>query len=78
MQLSYFQKVWPPPPDDQPLLYCLIIVSLQLLSFENLTLNFELLSSDLDLDHGLGMDLDQDSDWDLDLDMGPDLELDNK
>ena len=32
---------------------CLIIVSLQVLSFENLTLNFELLSSDLDLDHGL-------------------------
>ena len=34
---------------------CLIIVSLQVLSFENLTLNFELLSlsSNLDLDHGL-------------------------
>ena len=32
---------------------CLIIVSLQVLSFENLTLNFELLSSDLDLDYGL-------------------------
>ena len=32
---------------------CLIIVSLQVLSFENLTLNFELLSSDLNLDHGL-------------------------
>ena len=30
---------------------CLIIVSLQVLSFDNL--NFELLSSDLDLDHGL-------------------------
>ena len=30
---------------------CLIIVSLQVLSFENLTLNFELLSSDQDLDH---------------------------
>ena len=56
---------------------CLIIVSLQVLSFENLTLNFELLSSDPDLDHGLGMDLDQDSDQDLDLDLGPDLELDN-
>ena len=32
---------------------CLIIVSLQVLSFENLTLNLELLSSDLDIDHGL-------------------------
>ena len=32
---------------------CLIIVSLQVLSFENLTLNFEYLSSDLNLDHGL-------------------------
>ena len=32
---------------------CLIIVSLQVLSFENLTLNFEFLSSYLDLDHGL-------------------------
>ena len=32
---------------------CFIIVSVQVLSFENLTLNFELLSSDLDLDHGL-------------------------
>ena len=42
---------------------CLIIVSLQVLSFENLILNFELRSSDLDLDHGL--------------DTGPDLELDN-
>ena len=32
---------------------CLIIVSLQVLSFENLTLNFELLSLDLDLDHAV-------------------------
>ena len=32
---------------------CLIIVSLQVLSFENLTLNFEFLSSHLNLDHGL-------------------------
>ena len=32
---------------------CLIIVSLQVHSFENLTLNFEFLSSDLNLDHGL-------------------------
>ena len=32
---------------------CLIIVSLQVLSFENLTLNFEFLSSDLNLDYGL-------------------------
>ena len=31
----------------------LFIVKLQVLPFENLTLNFELLSSDLDLDHGL-------------------------
>ena len=29
---------------------CLIIVSLQVLSIENLILNFELISSDLDLD----------------------------
>ena len=42
---------------------CLIIESIQVLSFENLILNFELRSSDLDLDHGL--------------DTGPDLELDN-
>ena len=61
------------------LVACLIIVSFQILSFENLTLNFELLSSDLNLDHGLDtghwtLDLDQD----LDLDLGPDLELDNK
>ena len=35
---------------------CLIIVSLQVLSFENLTLNFELLSSDLDLDLDHGLD----------------------
>ena len=32
---------------------CSIIVSLQVLTFENLTLNFKLRSSDLDLDHGL-------------------------
>ena len=32
---------------------CLIIVSLQVLSFVNWTLNFEFLSSDLNLDHGL-------------------------
>ena len=32
---------------------CLIILSLQVLSIENLILNFELLSLDLDLDHGL-------------------------
>ena len=32
---------------------CLIIVSLQVLSFQNLTLNFELLTSNLDLDHKL-------------------------
>ena len=32
---------------------CLIIVSLQVHSFENLTLNFEFLSSDLNLDHVL-------------------------
>ena len=42
---------------------CLIIVSLLVLSYENLTPNFEFRSSDLDLDHGL--------------DTGPDLELDN-
>ena len=38
---------------------CLIIVSLQVLSSEKLTLNFEFLSLYLDLDHGL--DLDQDA-----------------
>ena len=32
---------------------CLIIVSLQVHSFENLTQNFEFLSFDLNLDHGL-------------------------
>ena len=46
---------------------CLIIVSLQVLSFENLTL---ILSSGT-------MDWTLDLDQDLDLDMGADLELDN-
>ena len=51
---------------------CLIIVSSQDLSFENLTLNFEFLSSDLKIEprpltgH-----------WTLTWTFGPDLELDN-
>ena len=55
----------------------LIKVSLQVLSFKNLTLNFEFLSSDLNLDHGLTLDLDQDPEQDLHLDLRLDLELDN-
>ena len=52
---------------------CLIIVSLQVLSFENLTLNFEFRVQTLTwtLDWTLTWTLD------LDLDTGPDLELDN-
>ena len=51
----------------------MIIVSLQVPSFENLTLNFEFLSSDLNPDLGLDTGPSQD----LDLDLGLDLELDN-
>ena len=56
---NFILLVWTPPPrsskkfDGGVVVVVVIKVSLQVLSFENLTLNFELLSSDLDLDHGL-------------------------